>query len=218
MGEPQPLDAQSTKLVLVALLRAVSRMKGVLEEPDRAVLKNMVVDEPLRPELLRIGIRMAILDNNPRSGSPEDDQIHLAKRRDLLKEMWDLCKGAQESSDGEYEDDYESEDDDDMMMPDEDAVRDEQADSTAERDEEEARQAQVREIAATVAKQKELLAQKMRTVLRGNQPVCRVLGDDAAVLAPSSGEEPVSATPSSRHRVDGVEVDATMQHERAVKF
>ena len=35
--------------------------------------------------------------------------------------MWDLCKGAQESSDGEYEDDYESEDDDDMMMPDEDA-------------------------------------------------------------------------------------------------
>ena len=57
MGEPQPLDAQSTKLVLIALLRAVSRMKGVLEEPDRAVLKDMVVDEPLRPELLRIGIR-----------------------------------------------------------------------------------------------------------------------------------------------------------------
>ena len=122
MGEPQPLDAQSTKLVLIALLRAVSRMKGVLEEPDRAVLKDMVVDEPLRPELLRIGIRMAILDNDPRSGSPEDDQVHLAKRRDLLKEMWDLCKGAQESSDGEYEDDYESEDDDDMMMPDDDAV------------------------------------------------------------------------------------------------
>jgi hypothetical protein len=164
MGEPQPLDAQSTKLVLIALLRAVSRMKGVLEEPDRAVLKDMVVDEPLSPALLRIGIRMAILDNDPRSGSPEDDQVHLAKRRDLLKEMWDLCKGAQESSDGEYEDDYESEDDDDMMMPDEDAVRDEQADSTAERDEEEARQAQVREIAATVAKQKELLAQKMRLV------------------------------------------------------
>ena len=42
-------------------------------------------------------------------------------------------------------------------------------------------------------------------------------GDDAAVLAPSSGEEPAS-TPSSRCRVDGVEVDATMQHERAVKF
>ena len=163
MGEPQPLDAQSTKLVLIALLRAVSRMKGVLEEPDRAVLKDMVVDEPLRPELLRIGIRMAILDNDPRSGSPEDDQVHLAKRRDLLKEMWDLCKGAQESSDGEYEDDYESEDDDDMMMPDEDAVRDDQADSTAERDEEGARpEAQVREIAATVAKQKELLAEKMR--------------------------------------------------------
>ena len=163
MGEPQPLDAQSTKLVLIALLRAVSRMKGVLEEPDRAVLKDMVVDEPLSPALLRIGIRMAILDNDPRSGSPEDDQIHLAKRRDLLKEMWDLCK-REESSDGEYEDDYESEDDDDMMMPDEDAVRDDQADSTAERDEEAQRQAQVREIAATVAKQKELLAQKMRMV------------------------------------------------------
>ena len=163
MGEPQPLDAQSTKLVLIALLRAVSRMKGVLEEADRAVLKDMVVDEPLSPALLRIGIRMAILDNDPRSGSPEDDQIHLAKRRDLLKEMWDLCK-REESSDGEYEDDYESEDDDDMMMPDEDAVRDDQADSTAERDEEAQRQAQVREIAATVAKQKELLAQKMRMV------------------------------------------------------
>jgi hypothetical protein len=163
MGEPQPLDAQSTKLVLIALLRAVSRMKGVLEEPDRAVLKDMVVDEPLSPALLRIGIRMAILDNDPRSGDPEDDQVHLAKRRDLLKEMWDLCR-REESSDGEYEDDYESEDDDDMMMPDEDAVRDEQADSTAERDEEAQRQAQVREIAATVAKQKELLAQKMRLV------------------------------------------------------
>ena len=132
------MDAQSTKLVLIALLRAVSRMKGVLEEPDRAVLKDMVVDEPLSPALLRIGIRMAILDNDPRSGSPEDDQVHLAKRRDLLKEMWDLCKGSTgESSDGEYEDDYESEDDDDMMMPDEDAVRDDQADSTAERDGEE---------------------------------------------------------------------------------
>ena len=44
MGEPQPLDAQSTKLVLIALLRAVSRMKGVLDEPDRAVLKDMAVD------------------------------------------------------------------------------------------------------------------------------------------------------------------------------
>ena len=40
-------------------------------------------------------------------------------------------------------------------------------------------------------------------------------GDDAAVLAPLSGEE--SASPP-RRRVDGVEVDATIQHERAVKF
>ena len=39
------------------------------------------------------------------------------------------------------------------------------------------------------------------------------LGDDAAVLARSSGEEP-----SSRRRVDGVEDDAMIQHERAVKF
>ena len=52
MGEPQPLDAQSTKLVLIALLRAVSRMKGRVGGTDRAVLKDMVVDEPLRPELL----------------------------------------------------------------------------------------------------------------------------------------------------------------------
>ena len=39
------------------------------------------------------------------------------------------------------------------------------------------------------------------------------LGNDAAVLAPSS-----IATPSSMRRVDGVEVDAAIQHERAVKF
>ena len=50
--------------------------------------------------------------------------------------------------------------------------------------------------------------------LCGNQPVCRV---HAAVLAPSSGETGI-ATPSSRRRIDDVEVDATIQHERAVKF
>jgi hypothetical protein len=39
------------------------------------------------------------------------------------------------------------------------------------------------------------------------------------VLAPSSGEEPAMiATPSSRRCVDGVEVDATIQHEGAVNF
>ena len=32
------------------------------------------------------------------------------------------------------------------------------------------------------------------------------------------GGGPDIATPSSRRRVDGVEVDATIQHERAVKF
>ena len=47
------------------------------------------------------------------------------------------------------------------------------------------------------------------------------LGDDAAVLALSSGEEPASPRHrSSRRRVDGVEDDAMIQHEheRAVKF
>ena len=39
------------------------------------------------------------------------------------------------------------------------------------------------------------------------------LGDEAAVLAPSSGEEPASP----RRRVDGVEVDATIQYEGAVE-
>ena len=43
------------------------------------------------------------------------------------------------------------------------------------------------------------------------------LGDGAAVLARSSGEERTT-TLSSRRRVDGVEDDATIQHERAVKF
>ena len=42
------------------------------------------------------------------------------------------------------------------------------------------------------------------------------LGDDAAVLA-SSGEEPAPSRLSSRRRVDGVEVDAMIQRERAVK-
>ena len=41
--------------------------------------------------------------------------------------------------------------------------------------------------------------------LCGNQPVCRVHGDDAAVLAPSGCEGPTPQTPSSRRRVDGVE-------------
>ena len=44
------------------------------------------------------------------------------------------------------------------------------------------------------------------------------LGDGSAVLARSSGEETGIATPSSRRRVDGVEDDAMIQHERAVKF
>ena len=52
--------------------------------------------------------------------------------------------------------------------------------------------------------------------LCGYQPVRRVHLGDAAVLAPSSGTG--IATPSSRRRIDGVEVDATIQHERAVKF
>jgi hypothetical protein len=52
--------------------------------------------------------------------------------------------------------------------------------------------------------------------LCGYQPVRRVHLGDAAVLAPSSGTG--IATPSSRRRVCGVEVDATIQHERAVKF
>ena len=46
------------------------------------------------------------------------------------------------------------------------------------------------------------------------KPVSRCF--DAAVLAPSSGGG--TATLSSRHRVDGVEVDATIQYEGAVKF
>ena len=44
------------------------------------------------------------------------------------------------------------------------------------------------------------------------------LGDGAAALAPSSGEEPAIVTPSSRRRVDGVEDGAMIQHKRDVKF
>ena len=44
------------------------------------------------------------------------------------------------------------------------------------------------------------------------------LGDDAAVLARSSGEASSTTTLSSKRRVDGVEDDATIQHERVLKF
>ena len=40
----------------------------------------------------------------------------------------------------------------------------------------------------------------------------------AMKLVPSSGEELAIATPSSRRRVDGVEVDAMSQHERVTNF
>ena len=43
---------------------------------------------------------------------------------------------------------------------------------------------------------------------------CTFLGDDGADLARSSGEEPAS----SRRRVDGVEDDAAIQDERALKY
>ena len=52
---------------------------------------------------------------------------------------------------------------------------------------------------------------RLGQILCGNQPVRRVY---AAVLARGTG----IATPSSRRRVDGVEDDAAIQHERAVKF
>ena len=65
----------------------------------------------------------------------------------------------------------------------------------------------------------ELNAFALRTELGdklcGNQPVRRV---HAAVLAPSSGEEHRIATPSSRRRVDDVEVDAAIQDERVTNF
>ena len=44
------------------------------------------------------------------------------------------------------------------------------------------------------------------------------LGDGAAVLARSSGEEPAAPRHRAGYRVDGVEDDGTIQHERAVKF
>ena len=58
-------------------------------------------------------------------------------------------------------------------------------------------------------------AGEYRGHLCGNQPVHQV---HVAVLAPWSSEEPTAATPSSRRRVDGVEDDDVIQHERAVKF
>ena len=63
--------------------------------------------------------------------------------------------------------------------------------------------------------------------LCGNQPVCRVhptilheVISRRRRVRPGSVERRRTgiATPSSRRRVDGVEDDAMMQHERAVKF
>ena len=54
-------------------------------------------------------------------------------------------------------------------------------------------------------------------VTRGVEINNQCVGDDVAALTPSSGERTVS-TLSSRRRLDGAEVDATMQRERAVKF
>ena len=85
------LDPQSTKLVLVSLLRAIARMKDVMDEGDRAVLKDSVVAEPLSGRLLSIGVRMAILDNDAREAGTEE--AHLAKRRELLGALWDTCRG-----------------------------------------------------------------------------------------------------------------------------
>ena len=160
--------------MLVALLRAIGQMKAILDESDRGCLKDLVLASSMHPRILSIGIRLAILDHDTQFDSPEADEANLEKRRQILTELISLIRGAQargaelagkQQADDDQTEDYEDDfEDDDMMMPDEDAVRDDQADSTAERDEEAQRQAQVREIAATVAKQKELLAQKMRLV------------------------------------------------------
>jgi len=117
--------------VLISLLRAISRMKDVMDERDRAFLKDCVVVEPLHPRLAGVGVRLAILDYDAAQGIPEDDEAHFEKRRELLGQLWELCRGQgsagaggeedEEESDGDYEDDFDDyEDDDDMMMPDED--------------------------------------------------------------------------------------------------
>ena len=49
--------------------------------------------------------------------------------------------------------------------------------------------------------------------LCGNQPVCRVLGDDVAALVPSSGEEPASP----RYRAGVASMAWRSTRERAVK-
>ena len=51
--------------------------------------------------------------------------------------------------------------------------------------------------------------------LCGNQPVCRSATVSAGFVERRGTD---TTTPSSRGRVDGVEDDAMIQHERAVKF
>ena len=69
---------------------------------------------------------------------------------------------------------------------------------------------------------KKLFQSPLPQNLCGNQPEVPFLGDGAAVQGrPGSVARAVRNEPtalSSRRRVEGVEDDATIQHERAVKF
>lgn len=171
--------------MLIALLRALSQMKSILDEEDRGSLKDLVLMSRMHPRVLSIGIRLAILDHDTQFESPEQDEANLDKRRDIMTELIGLTRAtgaagaagrAGASTDGEedYEDDFEG-DDDDMMMPDEDAVRDDDADdadvdgagpygdaaSDSDSNFDPESDPRLVELSRTVAEQKSLLQKKM---------------------------------------------------------
>ena len=113
--------------VLVALLRAISQMKPILDAGDRGHLKDLVLASRMQAKVLSLGIQLAILDHDTQFDSPEADEANLDKRRSILTQLIGLLRGGDgPGGDGREDgDDYESDfEEDDMMMPDGDAVAD----------------------------------------------------------------------------------------------
>ena len=174
--------------VLVALLRAISQMKPILDAGDRGHLKDLVLASRMQAKVLSLGIQLAILDHDTQFDSPEADEANLDKRRSILTQLIGLLRGGDGPGGNGREDgdDYESDfEEDDMMMPDGDAVADGDArsndadvdagpygdedddsddDFDGDGDGEEgiaADDPRILDLARTVAQQKELLQQKM---------------------------------------------------------
>lgn len=145
------MDANSKKMVLVSLLRAIGQLKQIMDESDRGFLKDLALSATqMDPQILSIGIRLAILDHDTQTEAENDEQL-LGKRRELLTlliaivkpEILEAMSGVGASSgdadredEHDYEDDFEDDfEDDDMLMPDGDHKQNYDADDGDDEDE-----------------------------------------------------------------------------------